>query len=47
MFPKSDMTPRMDYTNIIVYLDGGDSYITVLVNLDTVKLDEFTVGGLG
>ncbi len=31
--------------NIIDVLDGGDSYITVLINLDTLKLDEFYVGG--
>lgn len=39
------MSPTTDYTNIIDVLDGGDSYITVLINLDTLKLDEFYVGG--
>ena len=42
---KSHMSPTTDYTNIIYVLDGGDSYITVLINLDTLKLDEFYVGG--
>ncbi|MFG6411998.1 MAG: hypothetical protein K1V92_13750 [Bacteroides acidifaciens] len=42
---KSNMSPTTDYTNIIDVLDGGDSYITVLINLDTLKLDEFYVGG--
>ena len=39
------MSPTTDYTNLIYVLDGGDSYITVLINLDTLKLDEFYVGG--
>ena len=42
---KSHMSPTTDYTNIIDVLDGGDSYITALINLDTLKLDEFYVGG--
>lgn len=44
---KSWMSPKTDYTNLIIALDGGDTYITALVNLDTLKLDEFTVGGPG
>lgn len=42
---KSHISPTTDYTNIIDVLDGGDSYITALINLDTLKLDEFYVGG--
>lgn len=44
---KSKMSPTTDYTDLITGLDGGDSYITVLINLDTFKLTEFTVGGQG
>ena len=44
---KSNMSPRTDYTDLIIVLDGGDTYITALINLDTLKLDEFTVGGQG
>ena len=44
---KSNMSPRTDYTDLIIVLDGGDTYITALINLDTLKLNEFTVGGQG
>lgn len=42
---KSDLSPTDDYTNLITVCDGGDSYITALINLDTLKLDDFSVGG--
>ena len=44
---KSAMSPTTDYTDLIIGLDGGDTFITALINLDTLKLDEFTVGGQG
>lgn len=44
---KSQLSPTNDYTDLIIGLDGGDTYITTLINLDTLKLDEFTVGGPG
>ena len=44
---KSDMSPTTDYTDLIIGLDGGDSFITALINLDTLQLTEFTVGGQG
>lgn len=45
LYLKSNMSPTDDYTNLITVCDGGDSYITALINLDTLKLDDFSIGG--
>lgn len=45
LYLKSNLSPTDDYTNLITVCDGGDSYITALINLDTLKLDDFSVGG--
>lgn len=45
LYLKSSLSPTDDYTNLITVCDGGDSYITALINLDTLKLDDFSIGG--
>ena len=45
LYRKINLLTTYDYTNLITVCDGGDSYITALINLDTLKLDDFSVGG--
>ena len=45
LYHKSNLSPTDDFTQIFSCCDGGDTYITTLINLDSLKLDGFTVGG--
>lgn len=39
-----DKSTFVDFTELIVVCGGGDTYITALVNLNTQKLDDYSLG---
>lgn len=45
LYLKSNLSSGDDITKLITVCDGGDSYITALINLDTLKIDDFSIGG--
>lgn len=44
---KNSLSRTDDITQIISACDGGDNHVNVFINLDNLRIEEFSINGLG